>query len=129
MSIDVLVRIRNRFLLSTLVFFAILMFVIYSFYSWKTVLDIGVGFLVGFIDSILLFWGISKGSKHTDIFSAMSTMQKNMLHRIIFLLVTCLLLNKLIGINVFWVFATFLFLHFLFIIFLVVNTWFSYDET
>lgn len=130
MSTIFLVKIRNRFLFVVLAVFLVVATVLYNFYSLKTVLDFSVGFFVSFLDNIIMFWwGINKGSKQSQMAESLAIMQKNMFQRIAFLLVTCLLLNKLTDINVVWVFTTFLILHIGLLLFLIVNTWLYYDET
>lgn len=130
MSTTFLAKIRNRFLFVVLAVFLVVATVLYNFYSLKTVLDFSVGFFVSFLDNIIMFWwGINKGSKQSQMAESLAIMQKNMFQRIAFLLVTCLLLNKLTDINVVWVFTTFLILHIGLLLFLIVNAWLYYDET
>lgn len=130
MSTTFLAKIRNRFLFVVLAVFLVVATVLYNFYSLKTVLDFSVGFFVSFLDNIIMFWwGINKGSKQSQMAESLAIMQKNMFQRIAFLLVTCLLLNKLTDINVVWVFTIFLILHIGLLLFLIVNAWLYYDET
>lgn len=113
-------KMRNQFFLLSFVLSFSIVTSLMHFYTDKVVMSVAVGFLIGICDNLIMFLGVVSGVKKTAVETAVAIMKKNKFKRIAFVGTAFLVAIK-VQMTVLFVLLAFLFIHMLFLVFLILN--------